>query len=145
MCHSQYRFIEHIARCIDSSGTREFFEPFFEMLLDFFGVDQCMIFLLDPQSQMQCLLSRNFLDKVAAAPLAKAYVEGGYNSDPNLESLNKLMIGDAQTIHFSDMADQISEGYREQFFGELHLVDKVSILTADECGKYYINFYRGEG
>lgn len=136
--------MEYIARCVDYSGTREFFNPFLDMIHIFFEVDQCMIFFLDSQSRVECLLSRNFQNNIVAAPLAKAYINNGYRSDPNLTSIIALSLGETKTIHLSDMQGNMAEAYREQFFKEPHLTDKVSILTADELGRYYINFYRGK-
>ncbi|MFT6288453.1 MAG: DNA-binding CsgD family transcriptional regulator [Alcanivorax sp.] len=132
------------ARCVDCSGTRDFYEPFLDLIHDVYGVDQCMIFLLDAESRMECLLSRNFLNNVVAAPLARSYIEDKYNFDPNITSLRKLHVGETQTIHLSDTQHRMTEGYRNQFFEAPHLIDKVSILTTDDNGSYYINFYRSQ-
>tara|TARA_R110000868_G_scaffold125077_2_gene330644 strand:+ start:79625 stop:80269 length:645 start_codon:yes stop_codon:yes gene_type:complete len=115
------------------------------MIYNIFEVDQCTIFFLDPSSGMECLLSRNFMDDVVAKSLASNYVGDGYNSDPNFSILESLAIGDTKVIHLKDTEKEMDYSYRKHFFSYPHLIDKVSILTAVNIGKYYINFYRGKG
>ncbi len=38
--------IEHIVVCLETVGTREFFDPFFKIIHEVLSVDQCMIFML---------------------------------------------------------------------------------------------------
>jgi DNA-binding CsgD family transcriptional regulator len=137
--------IDHIAKCLETAGTRDFCEPFFEIIDKILGVDQCMVFMLSPQSRMTCLLSINFLQEGVATPLAKAYIEGGYQSDPAIEMLTDLATGQTRTIHLRELLDLMSEEYREQFFSDPGLLDKVTIMKFDGRDRYYINLYRGAG
>lgn len=137
--------LDYTTRCIEHSGSREFFDPFFKMIQNLFGVDQCMVFFLDSSSRIKCLLSRNFMDDIVAKSLASAYVDNGYHSDPNISTLSTLSLGETKVIHLKDMEGEIADSYRERFFNEPNLVDKVSILKADSSGKYYINLYRRKG
>lgn len=137
--------LDYTASCLEHSGSREFFEPFFDMIYHLFEVDQCIVFFLDASSRIECLLSRNFTDDIVASSLANAYLDDGHNSDPNLSTLNALSIGETKVTHLRDLQDGMVGSYRERFFNEPHLIDKVSILTADQSGKYYINLYRSKG
>jgi len=137
--------LEYTARCIETSGSRDFFDPFFEMLHTFYGVDQVMVFFLNSSSRFDCLLSRNFTNKITAESLAKAYIDEGYRSDPNLSSLKNLSPGETKAIHLRDVEGDMAKSYREAFFSKPHLTDKVSILTADETGRYFISLYRSSG
>ncbi|MDX2368543.1 MAG: LuxR C-terminal-related transcriptional regulator [Colwellia sp.] len=137
--------LDYTARCIEHSGSREFFVPFFDMIHHLFEVDQCMVFFLGASSRIECLLSRDFTDDLIANSLASAYLDDGYNSDPNLSTLNRLSIGETKVTHLKDLQEGMLDSYRERFFNEPHLIDKVSILTADKSGKYYINLYRRKG
>lgn len=132
-------------RCVEHLGSRQFFEPFFEMVHDFFGADQCMVFFLGPSSRIECLLSRDFADDAVAEYLGNAYIKEGYIADPNLASIESLSVGDTKVVHLQDMVGEMADSYRDRFFNKPGLIDKVSILTSDCAGKYYINLYRGKG
>lgn len=135
--------LDHTARCVNKLGSREFFDPLFEMIHELFGVDQFMVFFLNSSSRFECLLSRDFIDDAIAEALGKEYINEAYLSDPNLASIEGLSIGDTKVIHLRDMAGKMADSYRERFFDKPGLTDKVSVLTADSVGTYYINFYRG--
>lgn len=135
--------IELSVECIETLGTRDFFDPLFRLIEGLLAVDQCMIFMLDSQSRMSCLLSRNFSQENIATPLAKSYIQAGYQSDPNLQILAGLSSGDTRTLHLAQMMDSMSAAYREQFFSNPGLSDKVSIMRCDRTNRYYINLYRG--
>lgn len=137
--------LERFAECIEKLGTREFFDPLFRWFDEFLGADQCMIFMLDSQSKMTCLLSRNFYQENIATPLAKAYIEEGYLSDPNQNVLAGLSMGDSRTLHLAELLDSMSSNYRAQYFSGPGLSDKVSIMCCAGTHRYYINLYRGHG
>ncbi|MCZ6820500.1 MAG: LuxR C-terminal-related transcriptional regulator [Calditrichaeota bacterium] len=137
--------IELITECIETLGTRDLFQPFFSLIDAILGVDQCMVFMLDTRSYMSCLLSRNFQEENIAAPLAKAYIESGYKSDPNLEILSGLTVGETRTVHLEQLFDLMSAEYRDQFFSHPGLADKVSIMSFNGRHHFYVNLYRTEG
>lgn len=142
---STTNLLDYTTRCIQHAGTDAFYLPFFEMIKHYFGADQCSVFFLGERSTIECLLSRDFLDDLLARNLSNAYVEGAYNSDPNYPLLNALPIGETTISHFQDFKIGMVDSYQEHFFKQSDLADKVSILTADKVGKYYINLYRRKG
>ncbi len=141
----QTELLDYVAQCIEQLGSRAFFEPFFDMVHSVFGVDQFMVFFMGPTERMECLLSRDFADDALAERLGRAYTKGGYVADPNRASIEQLTPGETQAVHLRELAGKMADDYRERFFEQPGLTDKVSILTADEIGKYYINLYRSQG
>jgi len=137
--------LDYTTRCIQGAGTDAFYLPFFEMIKHYFGADQCSVFFLSEQSNIECLLSRDFHDDLLARNLSNAYVEGAYHSDPNFPLLNALPLGEIIISHFKDFKMGMVDSYQEHFFKKTDLADKVSILTADKTGRYYINLYRRKG
>jgi len=135
-------FHQAIAACVLQLGKREFFDAFFDLINSCFGADQCMVFRRDSEGKLTNLLFKNFRKSNLAKPLARDYVEGGYHKDPNLQAL--LAIGDGETkiIHLDSLSNQMPEEYREHYFTDPELKDKVSIITGDGVSGYYINIYR---
>lgn len=134
-----------LARCILSLGTRAFFNHFFHLLESFIGVDQCVIFQINREDEFSCLLCRNFSNDKTVRTAAKSYVEGGFKSDPNLNLFRSIKEGEVQLIYFEDLVARMDPAYKDNYFDELGLADKVSIITAGKDYRYYINFYRARG
>lgn len=134
--------IQTLSQCIATLGTRAFYEHFFELVAQPIGADQCMIFLFQQPAHIHCLLSKNFQHEQYAQPLAKAYTTGGYQADPNLDTLSKLNHGELQIRFLHENRHNMPAAYVRQFYDEPGLGDKVSIMTRDANYQLYINFYR---
>ena len=133
-----------VSSCIVSLGTRRFYECFFQLLQNFIGIDQCVVFQLDSNDELSCLLSRNFHDNKVVRTAAKSYVEGGFKSDPNLKLFHSIEPAEVKVVYFEDLVARMDPAYRDHYFDDLGLSDKVSIITADHGHRYYINLYRGK-
>jgi DNA-binding CsgD family transcriptional regulator len=142
---SKAETIDHIVDCLEALGTREFAQPFFSLIDTVLAVDQCMIFMLSARSDISCLLSRNFRQENLATPLARAYIEEGHRSDPGLDILSNLAAGESKTIHMKELLGLMPVEYRDRFFRNPNLTDKVSIMRSDGKHRYYINLYRSVG
>lgn len=134
-----------ISRCISVIGTRRFYNALFDLLEHVIGVDQCVIFQLDKNSSLSCLICRNFSNERGAKTTAKSYVEGGFKSDPNLRIFMDIAPGDVELLYFDDLVSKMDPDYKDHYFDDLGLVDKASIITASKEYRYYINLYRRKG
>lgn len=134
-----------ISKCIQSVGTRGFYDAFFELLKELGSIDQCVIFQLDRNDELSCLLCRNFRNEHVVKPVARSYVEEGFKSDPNLHLFRSIKSGDVKSIYFDDLVANMDPAYRDYYFNDLGLVDKISIMTASKEYRYYINLYRNRG
>ena len=134
-----------VSKCITTIGTRRFYDALFKLLQRVIVIDQCVVFQLDKKSVLTCLLCRNFRNEHIVRKAAKSYVEGGFKSDPNLKLFRAIIPGEVKSIYFDDLVSKMDPAYRDHYFGELGLVDKLSIITASKDYRYYINLYRGEG
>lgn len=129
--------------CIEAIGTRDFFEPFLQLIHCVLSVDQCILFTLTPSGRMTCLLSCNFHRDEVASSLAEDYISDAYESDPNFKALSLLNPGETRITHLLESLSLMPDQYRKKFFSAPGLTDKVSIMTSDGHHRYYLNLYRG--
>lgn len=134
-----------IAKCILSCGLQPFFEDFFTYICDELAVDQCNIFLVKSDGGISCLVARNFLEGNITNQLAESYMKNGYKEDPNITLIKKMSAGKSFTIHWDEYIHKVSQAYREEFFSNPGLVDKVAIMVKEHSYSLYINLYRCSG
>ncbi len=133
-----------VSACIATLGVRKFYDAFFKLLESAFKIDQCVIFQLDRNNELSCLICRNFRNERSIKTTAKSYVEGGFQSDPNLSIFREIKPGEVRLVYFDDLVSKMDPAYREHYFDDMGLSDKVSIITATTEYRYYINLYRAK-
>lgn len=104
-------------------------------------VDHCTVFAFRQRKPLGYLLPEDRIEPTTRRELAEDYLGGFYMADPNFA----LLAGDPKFPDPSVLTfDQkrLPRRYRERFFVENHLVDKISCLNwrAGRC--FYCNFYR---
>lgn len=136
--------IESISNCVATLGTQHFSEHFCALLRRDIDVNQCMIFLKPPGRAVTCLWYVNFENQRLAKLLANAYIEQGFRQDPNLGLLQEVKNAEVTTRYFRELESSLQRGYRRYFFDRPGLSDKISVMTAADDYRYYINLYRGK-
>ena len=134
-----------ISKIIAVIGTRRFYDALFTLLERVIKIDQCVILQLDKNNDQSWLLCRNLHNKHIVNTAAKSYVEAGFKSDSNLNIFRSIKPNEVKLLYFDDLVAKMDPAYRDQYFDELGLIDKVSIITASNDYRYYINLYRGKG
>ncbi|MGQ7246309.1 helix-turn-helix transcriptional regulator [Halomonas sp. V046] len=134
-----------LATCLDALGDDDFETALLALLRAAFGIEQCMIFALDRDDRLTCLLAANERQPRLAGRLARLYTAGLYREDPNYPSLKRLATHGAGGATLAQMhEDAMSPAYRRHLFAFPELVDKVSLAVPIEDGVAYLNLYRGE-
>lgn len=132
-----------ISGCVQNIATDQFNADLIQLLTDHLFAEQCMVFTYEKTQQMRCLMSINFQDETLARPLAGNYIKEGYKNDPNLKHLKKKSATKNLTIRLSKFIDLFSKEYKEKYYNQPQIIDKVSHIQNVGDLTYYINFYRG--
>jgi DNA-binding CsgD family transcriptional regulator len=122
-------------------GTAAFEESLFAALNRVVAVDHCTVFTFHRRLGRGHLLTTGRIDPETSLRLAEDYVGRYYADDPNFDRIRASSPpGSVAMVGFEPRS--LSPEYRERFFLETDLVDKVSALTWQTDGVVYCNFYR---
>ncbi|MEQ5855241.1 helix-turn-helix transcriptional regulator [Halomonas sp. EF61] len=141
---SSSALLDCLAGCIDALGSDDFEASLLVLLGATFGIEQCMIFALDRDDRLECLLASNERQPLLARRLAQRYAEGLYRLDPNYSTLRRLATEEARGATLAPMREaDMSPAYQRHLFDFPELVDKVSLAVPVAEGVCYLNLYRG--
>ena len=122
-------------------GTAAFEGALLETVNRVVAVDHCTVFTFHRRLGRGHLLTTGRLDPRTSLRLAEDYVGRYYAEDPNFGRIHSSgASGAVSVVGFDPKA--LPERYRERFFGENDLVDKMSTITWQPDGVVYCNFYR---
>jgi DNA-binding CsgD family transcriptional regulator len=135
------QWIAALTDVIKTIGRDQFVDRFMALLNGILPVDHCAVFTFSPEGQARHLFTKSKMPPEKAAALAEDYVGGLFRDDPNLPLLeNAPAEGPSPIIPLQ--GDRFDQHYRKHFFEETNLIDKASMVTADDSGIVYCNFYR---
>ena len=122
-------------------GTAAFEGALLETVNRVVAVDHCTVFTFHRRLGRGHLLTTGRLDPRTSLRLAEDYVGGYYAEDPNFGRIHSTgPAGAVSVVGFDPNA--LPRRYRERFFLENDLVDKMSTITWQPEGVVYCNFYR---
>ena len=133
-------WLDGVNHIVEAVGLVEFDQALFEFLNRELQIDHFAVFTYSKQSGAGHLFTKSIMPDEEAAELAKDYVTEYHQRDPHF-----LQVSDANSnndaIHPS-IEDEYDPDYRDHFFTQHSLVDKVSITKKVNDGYIYCNFYR---
>lgn len=130
----------HLEACLAELG-RDTFAPVFAEFVQTLGVDQIMVFSIEPD-RARCLLSRHFGNAGLAGKLASAYLDGWYREDPLLPKLLAAP-SDTVTLHRLDGIEaEMSAEYRRIFFDKAGMAAKATAVAASEDLRLFVSLYQ---
>lgn len=136
------QWIAALTEATRAIGQPDFVDRLMALLNGVLPVDQCAVFTFSPDGRADHLFTKSKMPDAQAAALARDYVGGLFRDDPNLPLLENVRPNAAPALLPFPMEDQFNRYYRKHFFEETNLVDKASMVAADERGVVYCNFYR---
>jgi DNA-binding CsgD family transcriptional regulator len=129
--------ITEISRCI---GLAEFEQPLFQFLNEFLLIDHFAVFTYSEHSGAGHLFTKSIMPADEAAELAKDYVTEYHQRDPHFKQTRDQDSG-IDAVH-PNLNDEYDTEYRDHFFIQHDLVDKLSITRKTDDYYIYCNFYR---
>jgi len=123
-------------------GLSEFDRTLFTFLNEILFIDHFVVFTYSEEKGARHSFTRSIMPADEAEGLAKDYVEEYHQRDPYFSQGKEQQSGrDGKPVHPS-LKDEYDPEYRDHFFIQHNLVDKVSITRKVDEGYIYCNFYR---
>ncbi|MFT5132119.1 MAG: DNA-binding CsgD family transcriptional regulator [Gammaproteobacteria bacterium] len=123
-------------------GQGEFDQTLFSFLNEFLLIDHFAVFTYSKEEGAGHLFTKSIMPEEEAEELARDYVDEYHQRDPHFSQGNSLKGNeDEEPVHPRLDAEYDPE-YRDHFFTQHDLVDKISITRKVEDGHVYCNFYR---
>jgi len=135
--------MDRVDHCLSLLG-KDGFAVAFLAAVEAAEAGQVMVFSYPPDGAA-CLLSRNFAEGRLGARLAAEYLDHGFRSDPLRGRVLALPPFDAQVVLLADVAGDMPEAYRRQFFEAPGLGDKAAVLATGAKLRLIVNLYRQVG
>jgi DNA-binding CsgD family transcriptional regulator len=133
-------WLEGINKIVEAVGHSEFDQALFEFLNRELQIDHFAVFTYSEQSGAGHLFTKSIMPDDEAAELAKDYITEYHQRDPHFLQINGRE-SNTDAVHPS-IKDEYDPDYRDHFFTQHSLVDKVSITKKVNDGYIYCNFYR---
>lgn len=134
-------WLDQLNDTISGLGRDEFGDTLFGLVNTVVQVDHCTVFINSPDGATTHLFTKSKLDDEICLKLSGAYTQGFYVKDPNLQPFLKEQ-GEEITLLPHKPTDDYAPEYRDQFFGETGLIDKISSLLQTSRYNIYCSFYR---
>lgn len=123
-------------------GLNEFDRTLFTFLNEILFIDHFAVFTYSEEEGAGHLFTRSIMPADEAEGLAKDYVDEYHLRDPYFSQGKEQQGGrDGKPVHPS-LKDEYDPEYRDHFFIQHNLVDKVSITRKVDEGYIYCNYYR---
>jgi len=128
-----------ISRCI---GSDDFDQRLFVFLNEHLRVDHFAVFTYSEAEGAGHLFTRSIMPEDEAEGLARDYVSRFHQRDPHFSHEGESADSpDLAPVHPS-LSDEYDPEYRDHFFIQHDLVDKLSVIRKVDEGYIYCNFYR---
>ena len=123
-------------------GETEFDKTLFNFLNTSLYIDHFAVFTYSNEEGAGHLFTRSIMPDAEAEELAKDYVDDYHQRDPHFKQTQTQSAEHAnETVHPS-LPDEYDPEYRDHFFTQHDLIDKVSVTRKVDEGYIYCNFYR---
>lgn len=131
-----------VSDCLAAVGSTDFNRCFIALASGPMAADQCTIFSYRPE-QTRCYLSYDSRPSGRLRLLAEDYVLRGHAQDPVRPRLLRKSQADGIVIApLSDLSQQMSAGYRQEFYDTPGIVDKIAVMAKQGSHCLCLNFYR---
>ena len=135
-------WLRGITEVTQQTGTGNFDPALFVFLNTQLLIDHFAVFTWSEEEGPGHLFTRSIMPEEEAESLAKDYVDGFHARDPHFGGkANDIKAEESFTVHPS-FNDEYDAEYRDHFFTQHDLVDKISIIQKVEETLVYCNFYR---
>lgn len=123
-------------------GRAEFSEALFSFLNEFLLIDHFAVFTYTEEQGAEHLFTRSIMPVDEAEGLARDYVNEYHQRDPHFERARTEENRDNACAVHPGLDDEYDADYRQHFFIQHDLVDKVSVTREVDGAFLYCNFYR---
>ena len=135
-------WLQGIAQVSQHAGTVQFDPALFTFLNTQLFIDHFAVFTWSEAEGPGHLFTGSVMPKEEAENLARDYVDSFHTRDPHFgENKGEIDPEDPVTVHPS-FQDEYDAEYRDHFFTQHDLVDKISITRKVDERLIYCNFYR---
>lgn len=124
-----------------SIGQSQFDQTLFTFLNKALLIDHFAVFTYSDTEGAGHLFTKSIMPKEEAEGLAKDYVDQYHERDPHFSGGDAELEEDGGPVHPS-FTEEYDPEYRDHFFTQHDLVDKISITRKVGTGYIYCNFYR---
>ncbi|MDX1429655.1 MAG: helix-turn-helix transcriptional regulator [Rhodothermales bacterium] len=140
---ARLRWIRRFRSLLDNLGTSNFGKSFFETLCTLVDIDDCTVFVIPRGSSPSWLVAEGKDERTRIARLAAdQYVRHYYSRDPYITQLRDELRGRPTALRIVHRDSIRDSDYRNRFYDEIDIQEKVSVLSRYEDGYLYSNFYR---
>lgn len=135
-------WLKSVADVAQAIGQSSFEQRLFELLNRVLHIDHCVVFTFTPLEGPGHLFTRSKMPDDEAQELARDYVAKYYRRDPHFAEASAAG-GEPETRPFHPrLAEEYDADYRDHFFLQHDLVDKISTIGRVDEGNVYCNFWR---
>ena len=124
-----------------SIGLNEFDQTLFTFLNQALLIDHFAVFTYSDAEGAGHLFTKSIMPTEEAEGLARDYVDQYHERDPHFSGRDSELEKNGEPVHPS-FNEEYDPEYRDHFFTQHDLVDKISITRKVEAGYIYCNFYR---
>jgi len=135
---SSHDWLHGITEVCQNIGLAEFDQTLFCFLNENLLIDHFVVFTYSEQAGAEHLFTKSIMPTEEAEGLAKDYVDEYHLRDPHFSHTQDEP---GEAIHPS-LNDEYDPDYRDHFFTQHDLIDKLSITRKNDDGYIYCNFYR---
>ena len=135
-------WLQGITLVSQHTGTDQFDSALFSFLNEQLRIDHFAVFTWSEEEGPGHLFTRSIMPREEAESLARDYVDGYHARDPHFRhEVEDVNTDKGGTVHPS-FQDEYDAEYRDHFFVQHDLVDKISITRKVDERLVYCNFYR---
>ena len=135
-------WLQGISEVIQQTGTVQFDPALFTFLNSQLYIDHFAVFTWSEEDGPGHLFTRSIMPEEEAKTLTKDYLEDFHTRDPHFRhSSGEISKEESVTVHPS-LQDEYDAEYRDHFFVQHGLIDKISITRKVDERLVYCNFYR---
>lgn len=131
-------WLHGITEVCQNIGLAEFDQTLFCFLNGVLPIDHFAVFTYSEETGAGHLFTRSIMPTEEAEGLAKDYVDEYHLRDPHFSHTQE---GPGEAVHPS-LNEEYDPDYRDHFFTQHDLIDKLSITRKIDGGYIYCNFYR---
>lgn len=134
-----------LATCMAEIGEAGFNRVFLNLTDEQLSADQVMVFSYHGPTPT-CYLSFNRHPDRNANLMAQDYLASGHQNDPMIPQIDQLKDSNGTDIFLlSQLRPAMSADYHRHYYGQLGIVDKLTVLTRRDGQCIGINLYRLQG
>jgi DNA-binding CsgD family transcriptional regulator len=137
-----HAWLPGITEICQNIGLGEFDQTMFRFLNEILFIDHFAVFTYSEQDGTGHLFTKSIMPSEEAEGLAKDYVDEYHQRDPHFsQAKDEQENRDGEAVHPS-LSDEYDPDYRDHFFTQHDLIDKISITRKVDDDYIYCNFYR---